>query len=287
MADTVPTLRTVAELRAQVAGWRASGERIALVPTMGALHEGHLSLVELARRHTDRVIVSLFVNPTQFGPNEDFSVYPRREAEDAAKLASVGTDLLYAPGIEAMYAPGFATTISVARLTEGLCGPLRPGHFNGVATVVTKLLLQSLPDVAVFGEKDYQQLQVIKRMVCDLDIPSTIIGAPTIRDAEGLALSSRNAYLSPDQLAVARRLNRVLFAMADRLKAEPTRCADAIARGSAELTEAGFTRIDYLEIRDAGNLEPLAVADRPARILAAAFIDKTRLIDNVPAGLAT
>ncbi|HYI72023.1 MAG TPA: pantoate--beta-alanine ligase [Skermanella sp.] len=282
MPENLSVVRTVADLRARVARWRAAGDKVGLVPTMGALHEGHLSLVEAARRQgANHVVVSVFVNPTQFGPNEDFSKYPRQEAADAAKLATVGADLLYAPEVGEIYPDGFSTTVHVAGLTDGLCGPLRPGHFNGVATVVSKLLLQCLPDVAVFGQKDYQQLQVIRRMVRDLNVPVMIEGAETVRDATGLALSSRNAYLSPDQLAVARQLNRVLFAMAARIAAAPERCRSEIEWGLEELRVAGFDRIDYLAVCDAASLEPLEIADRPARVLAAAFVGRTRLIDNV------
>jgi pantoate--beta-alanine ligase len=283
MPESLSVVRTVADLRARVAKWRAAGDKVGLVPTMGALHEGHLSLVEAARRQgANHVVVSVFVNPTQFGPNEDFSKYPRQEAADAAKLETVGADLLYAPDVGEMYRDGFATTVHVAELTDGLCGPLRPGHFDGVATVVSKLLLQCMPDVAVFGQKDYQQLQVIRRMVRDLEIPVAIEGAATVRDESGLALSSRNAYLTPDQLTIARQLNRVLFAMADRIAADPHRCRSEIEWGLETLREAGFDRIDYLAVCDAASLKPLEIADRPARILAAAFIGRTRLIDNVP-----
>jgi pantoate--beta-alanine ligase len=282
MPENLSVVRTVADLRARVARWRAAGDKIGLVPTMGALHEGHLSLVEAARRQgANHVVVSVFVNPTQFGPNEDFSKYPRQEAADAAKLATVGADLLYAPEVGEIYPDGFATTVHVAGLTDGLCGPLRPGHFDGVATVVSKLLLQCLPDVAVFGQKDYQQLQVIRKMVRDLNVPVMIEGAETVRDDTGLALSSRNAYLTPEQLAVARQLNRVLFAMATRIAEAPERCRSEIEWGLEELRLAGFDRIDYLAVCDAASLKPLEIADRPARVLAAAFIGRTRLIDNV------
>jgi pantoate--beta-alanine ligase len=282
MPENLSVVRTVADLRARVARWRAAGDKVGLVPTMGALHEGHLSLVEAARRQgANHVVVSVFVNPTQFGPNEDFSKYPRQEAADAAKLATVGADLLYAPDVGEIYPDGFFTTVHVASLTDGLCGPLRPGHFDGVATVVSKLLLQCLPDVAVFGQKDYQQLQVIRRMVRDLNIPVMIEGAATVRDETGLALSSRNAYLTPEQLTIARQLNRVLFTMADRIAADPNRCRSEIEWGLEELRVAGFDRIDYLAVCDAASLKPLEIADRPARVLAAAFIGKTRLIDNV------
>jgi pantoate--beta-alanine ligase len=274
--------RTVAELRARVAAWRAAGETVALVPTMGALHDGHLSLVALARSRCRRVVASIFVNPAQFGPNEDFSRYPRREAQDAALLAEAGTDLLYAPDAAVMYPEGFATTVTVSGPTDGLCGPVRPGHFAGVATVVAKLLLQCLPDAAVFGEKDYQQLQVIRRLVRDLDIPVEILGAPTVRDAQGLALSSRNAYLAPERVEVARMLNRILLDTASLLRDRPGEAGPALAAARSRITQAGFTGIDYVELADAATLEPLERADRPARLLAAVWLDRTRLIDNVP-----
>ena len=205
MAETSPLdiVRTVVDLRARVQAWRREGETVGLVPTMGVLHEGHLSLVRRSRAATTRTIATLFVNPKQFGPNEDFSVYPRDEASDAGKLADVGADLLFAPGIEEMYPAGSVTQVSVPQIGDVLEGEFRPGFFTGVATVVTKLLLQSLPDVAVFGEKDFQQLQVIRRLVADLDIPARIEGGPTVREEDGLAMSSRNAYLSEDQRRMA------------------------------------------------------------------------------------
>ena len=196
-ATSLAAVRTIADLRARVREWRAAGQRIGFAPTMGALHEGHLSLVRAARQRCDRVVVSIFVNPTQFGPNEDFDAYPRNEAADLALLAGVSADLAYLPSVEVMYPKGACTTVTVTGITDGLCGAMRPGHFQGVATVVTKLLLQVLPDAAFFGEKDYQQLKTITRMARDLDIPCEIIGVPTVREADGLALSSRNVYLSP------------------------------------------------------------------------------------------
>lgn len=281
-SDRLPVARTVAALRAAVDGWRRDGLTVALVPTMGALHEGHLTLVRTARQRADKVVVSIFVNPTQFGPNEDYARYPRQEDQDARLLAAEGTDLLYAPSVAEMYPPGFATTVTVSGLTEGLCGPVRPGHFQGVATVVTKLLLQARPDVALFGEKDYQQLQVIRRLVRDLDIPVAIEGVPTVRDAHGLALSSRNAYLAPEELAVARQFNRVLFDMAAALRTRPEACREEAARACERLRTAGFTGIDYLEVCDAETLAPLERLDRPARILGAVRLGAARLIDNVP-----
>ncbi|MBP7649736.1 MAG: pantoate--beta-alanine ligase, partial [Phenylobacterium sp.] len=199
----LPIVRTVADLRSQVAAWRKAGETVGMVPTMGALHAGHLSLVTLAKTKAVRVVASVFVNPTQFAPHEDFDAYPRDEAKDAGLLESAGCDLLFAPSVAEMYAPGFSTTVTVSGVSEPLDGAARPGHFAGVATVVSKLLLQCGPDIAVFGEKDYQQLQVIKRLVADLDIPVEVIGAPTARAEDGLALSSRNAYLTPAEREAA------------------------------------------------------------------------------------
>ena len=282
MDQSVATCRSVSELRARVADWRGSGETIGLVPTMGALHEGHLALVRRAQADNRRCIVTLFVNPTQFGPSEDLTAYPRNEAADRDKLAALGVDALFAPGVDEMYAPDAATTVTVARLTDHLCGPFRPGHFAGVATVVTKLLLQSLPDAAYFGEKDYQQLQVIRRLARDLDIPVRIVGVPTVRDAYGLALSSRNAYLSPNERTAALALPRTLNAIAERLSRSPKDVTQQTAWGRDELTAAGFTKIDYVEVCDAESLQPIAEARTPARVFAAAWMGRTRLIDSVP-----
>lgn len=284
MTNSLAIVRTVADLRARVAEWRWQGQKVALVPTMGALHEGHLSLVRAAQKLADRVVVSIFVNPRQFGANEDFGRYPRQEAEDTEKLANVAADLLFAPDVTEMYPEGFATNVSVGGVTEGLCGAARPGHFDGVATVVTKLLLQCLPDVAVFGEKDYQQLLTIKRVARDLDIPVAILGAPTMREADGLAMSSRNAYLSPEERRIAARLPailRELVAAAERGDELSALCA----RGIAELKAAGFASVDYLEFRDAETLAPVSRIERPARILVAARLGNTRLIDNMPVGV--
>jgi len=278
-----PIVRTVDELRARVRAWRTAGEKVALVPTMGALHEGHLSLVRLAKESAQRCVASVFVNPTQFAPHEDFDAYPRGEARDAELLASVGCDLLYAPTVGEMYPDGFATTVTVTGVSEPLDGAARPGHFAGVATVVSKLLLQAGPDLAVFGEKDYQQLQVIRRMVRDLDIPVHIVGAATARADDGLALSSRNAYLTPQEREIAPELHRVLSAAVEALKAgEPV---EAVERAAVvRLTAAGFGRIDYVEVRGAGDLARLGPGpiQPPARILAAALLGRTRLIDNLP-----
>lgn len=277
-----PIVRTVTELRARVRTWRSAGERVAFVPTMGALHEGHLSLVRLAKQNAQRCVASVFVNPTQFGPNEDFAAYPRGEARDAELLASVGCDLLYAPAVGEMYPEGFATTITVAGISEPLDGAARPGHFAGVATVVAKLLLQVGPDVAVFGEKDYQQLQVIRRLVRDLDIPVGILGAPTARADDGLALSSRNAYLTPEEREIAPELHHVLSEAVDRLRAgDPVEAVERTA--VIRLNAAGFSRIDYVEVRAADDLARLGPGPvrPPARILAAAVLGRTRLIDNL------
>lgn len=276
----LPTVRTVADLRAVVGAWHRAGDRVALVPTMGALHRGHLALVERGRTLCPRVVTSLFVNPTQFGPNEDFARYPRDEAADAALLASVGCDLLYAPGVSEMYPDGFAVTVTPGPIAERQCGPFRPGHFAGVATVVTKLLLQSQADVALFGEKDFQQLQVIRRVARDLDIPVAIEGVPTVRESDGLALSSRNVYLTPEQRAGAPVIYRTLQEMARRLEAGDD-VAAVSADGLAALARAGFSAIDYLEVADAETLRPLARPDRPGRILAAVWLGRTRLIDNI------
>ncbi|MFN3616104.1 MAG: pantoate--beta-alanine ligase [Rubrimonas sp.] len=274
-------IRTVAELRAQVGSLRNAGKRIGFVPTMGALHEGHLALVGEARRRSDAVVASVFVNPTQFAAHEDLGTYPRQEARDAELLAGAGCSILFAPDAAEMYPDGFATSVKVGGPSAGLETDFRPHFFGGVAVVVAKLLNQVQADVAVFGDKDYQQLMVVRRMARDLDIPTEIVGAPTVRDAHGLALSSRNAYLSADELAVARRLNVILREAADRAKAgEPVSAVEAAAADA--LLKAGFAEVDYVAIRHAETLAPLSgVVDAPARILAAAWLGKTRLIDNM------
>ena len=282
MTKPLEIVRSVNMLRATVAGWRQNGARIALVPTMGALHLGHLSLVEIAKGTAERVIASIFVNPTQFGPGEDFATYPRDEAGDLAKLASAGVDLVYAPGNTEIYPTGFETRVNVPSLSQDLCGAARPGHFEGVATVVTKLLLQSAPDVAVFGEKDYQQLLVIRRLVRDLDIPVRIVSGPIVREPDGLALSSRNAYLSPEERRVAPLLFRTLSEVAEALAAGGE-AHEAAESGRDKLEAKGF-RVDYVAIRDPDTLAPLAGPLRGrARVLGAAALGATRLIDNVPA----
>ncbi len=279
MPKPLVTVRTVAALRRAVAPWKKRGDAIALVPTMGALHDGHLALVARARRLARRTIVSLFVNPKQFGPQEDFIKYPRDEAADRVKLRTAGVDLLFAPAVAEIYPPGFATAVTVSGLADRLDGEHRPGHFAGVATVVAKLLIEAQADFACFGEKDYQQLQIVKRMVADLDIPTRIVAVPTVRESDGLALSSRNAYLTADERALAPTLHRTLLDTRERIAAGMA-IADANARGIADLTMAGFGGVDYLAVCDAETLEPLDRIDRPARILVAARLGRVRLIDN-------
>ncbi len=272
----------LAELRRQVGAWRGAGLRVGFVPTMGYLHEGHLALVRRALALADRVVVSIFVNPTQFGPNEDFERYPRDEEGDLAKLDAEGAHLVYLPTRATMYAPDHATWVTVERLSEGLCSVTRPHFFRGVATVVAKLLNRVQPDVAVFGEKDYQQLLVVRRMVADLDMPVEIVGHPTVRESDGLAMSSRNAYLSPGERRIAPQLYGILSRTAERL-AQGAEAAAELEAARRALLEAGFDRVDYIELRDAGTLEPLArVTDREGRLLAAVYLGGTRLIDNVP-----
>jgi pantoate--beta-alanine ligase len=277
----LPVARQIAELRRTVAEWRRNDEIVALVPTMGALHEGHLALIAHARARADRVIATIFVNPTQFGPNEDFTRYPRDEAGDAAKLAGASCDLLFAPDAAEMYPLGFATTVSAAPLAAPLCGRFRPGHFDGVATVVTKLLLQAHAHIACFGEKDYQQLQIIRRVARDLDIDCTIEGVPIVRESDGLALSSRNAYLTPDERRIAPAIHRVLVDAVAQV-ARGVSPQDAAVAGSAALRQAGFDKVDYLELVDAENLQPLVDRSQTGRAAAAAWLGKTRLIDNEP-----
>lgn len=280
-APEIDVVRTVPELRDRVAAWRKKGESVGLVPTMGALHAGHLALARRAKERTARAVATLFVNPKQFGPNEDFSRYPRDEDKDKAMLADAGIDLLFAPGIEQMYPEGHATKVDIGPLGHMLEGEFRPGFFVGVATVVTKLLLQSLPDRAFFGEKDYQQLLVIRRLVRDLDIPVAIEGVPTVREPDGLALSSRNAYLNAAERKIAPVLHGTLAQIAENVG----RTADPEGQakwGAEQLTRAGFASVDYVVVRDAETLEPVRSAARPARVLAAARLGKTRLIDNVP-----
>jgi pantoate--beta-alanine ligase len=273
--------KTVAELREIVAGWRRAGARVALVPTMGALHEGHLTLVREGAARVDKVVVSIFVNPAQFAPYEDFERYPRAFDADAAKLEAHGrAHLIYAPSVTEMYPAGFATQVSVGGPAAGLESDFRPHFFGGVATVVAKLFTQARPDFAMFGEKDYQQLLVVRRMAKDLDLGVEVVGVPIVREADGLALSSRNAYLSPDERRIAPSLNHVLKGVAERVRGG-TSIPVAEAEGAAALLNAGFRRVDYIAVRDAETLHMLREVKAPARVLGAAWLGKTRLIDNM------
>ncbi len=273
------TITDPAAMRAWARARRAEGRRIGFVPTMGYLHRGHTSLMDLARPRCDALVVSIYVNPLQFGPGEDLDRYPRDPEGDARKCAEHGADVLFMP--PDLYAPGHATTVHVAGLTEGLCGAHRPGHFDGVTTVVARLFGLVKPHLAVFGEKDYQQLATVRRMVEDLAMDVEVVGAPLVRDADGLALSSRNAYLSPAERARALSLSRALRAMREAAEAGEREAAALVAAGRARLD---VDRLDYLEVRDARDLRPVEVIEAPARALVAAWIGRTRLIDNMPLG---
>lgn len=282
------TANTIEDLRKSVAILRADGESIGLVPTMGALHEGHLTLVRRAREACDHVVASIFVNPKQFGPNEDLDAYPRQLAEDSAMLEGAGCSLLWAPGVEAMYPDGFVTNISVSGVSEGFCGADRPGHFDGVATVVCKLFNQVRPDMAFFGEKDFQQLAVIRAMARDLDLTQphvrSIIGVPTVREEDGLAMSSRNRYLSEADRAAAATLPQAMKQAIAAIESGASVSASLSALKSA-LTDAGFSSVDYAELADARSLAQLdAFEGKSARLLVAARIGGTRLIDNMAVG---
>ncbi|MBL8560884.1 MAG: pantoate--beta-alanine ligase [Gemmobacter sp.] len=274
------TLRTVAELRTRVRGWKQDGRQVGVVPTMGALHEGHLSLVRAAKRGCDRVIVTIFVNPTQFNNAEDLAKYPRTEEADAAMLAAEGVDILFAPAPEEVYPAGFATGVAVQGVTAPLEGALRPGHFEGVATVVAKLFGMTQANRAYFGQKDWQQLQVVKRMVADLNIAIEVVGCDTIREADGLAMSSRNVRLDALSRAQAPGLYKVMGKVAAAIKGGAD-VAAVLAQGREDLRQAGFTEVDYLDLRSAAMLEPMTTLDQPARLLAAAWIGGVRLIDNI------
>ncbi|MCC5996580.1 MAG: pantoate--beta-alanine ligase [Oceanicaulis sp.] len=280
MSLPLPSAHAVRDLRAAIAAWRADGLTIGFVPTMGALHAGHIALVDQALARCDRVVASVFVNPAQFAPGEDFDAYPRTLDADAAKLAGAGCHLLYAPSAREMYPDGFATTISLSGPAEGLESAARPHFFSGVATVVAKLLNQVRPDAAVFGEKDYQQYLVIRRLAADLDLPVAIEAGPTVREADGLALSSRNVYLSPEDRRRAARLNVILADFARALAAG--RLADEAEADALEAARASFDGVDYMTARCADTLAPLGpgAVDRPARVLGAVRLGSTRLIDN-------
>ncbi|TPV99832.1 MAG: Pantothenate synthetase [Beijerinckiaceae bacterium] len=280
-ASRIEIVHDVGSLRARLAQWRRAGETIGLVPTMGALHAGHISLVREAKRHATRTMMSIFVNPTQFAPSEDFGAYPRSLEADAAKFASAEGDLVFAPAIGEIYPPGFATLLSIGGpATAGLEDRFRPAHFPGVATIVAKLLNQCRPDIAIFGEKDYQQLKVVTRMARDLDFETKIIGVPTVREADGLALSSRNVYLSAKERAVApslfAALRRCVHDINDGVIIET-----ALAAARKTVAAAGFVT-DYIEARHAESLAPVTSREEwPVRLLAAATLGKTRLIDNI------
>ena len=275
-----PIVRQLADLRAQTAVWKRAEETVGVVPTMGALHQGHLSLARAARERCDRVIVTIFVNPKQFNDPDDLKNYPRTEDEDARKLESIGIDLIYVPEPDQIYPDGFATTVSVSGLTDMLCGEARPGHFDGVATVVSKLFLQSSADFAFFGEKDYQQLQIVRRMAADLNIPIDVIGCPTIREEDGLAMSSRNLLLSDRSRVYAPIMAEVMDDMREKLR-EGAVMADILPEAEGRIRAAGFTDIDYLELRDGRDLSLLSKANPEARLFAAAWLAGVRLIDNI------
>ncbi|MEM6407783.1 MAG: pantoate--beta-alanine ligase [Pseudomonadota bacterium] len=277
---TPPIIRDLAALRSNVYAWKSAGESVGVVPTMGALHQGHLSLVRAAKAECDRVIVTIFINPKQFNNPEDYENYPRTEEEDARKLAAFNVDAVYVPDGAQIYPDGFATTVSVAGITDGLCGAHRPGHFDGVVTVVTKLFTQTLADRAYFGEKDYQQLQVVTRLAKDLDLPIEVVGCPTIREEDGLAMSSRNLHLSDRSRVYAPELNAAMEEVAQGLR-EGKAFAALKAAAIARIERAGFTEVEYLDLRAADTLQVLDAPTRPARLLAAAWLAGVRLIDNI------
>lgn len=277
---TPPIFRKKSDLRAQVREWKQAQETVGLVPTMGALHSGHLSLVEQAKQSCDRVIVTIFVNPKQFNNPQDLANYPRTEHEDARKLADQQVDLIYCPDPDQIYPEGFCTNVSLSGLTDVLCGAHRPGHFDGVATVVTKLFTQTLADKAFFGEKDFQQLQVVKRLVSDLDLPIAIHSCPTLRDPDGLAMSSRNLRLSDEARKTAPVLYRVLTEMAQGLR-DGGATSTLAAQARDQLAQAGFGEVEYLDLRTCGDLSPLEYATSDCRLLVATWLDGVRLIDNI------
>ena len=273
-------VRTVAELRSHVSMWRREGLSVALVPTMGSLHAGHLSLMKVGKERSDRVVATIFVNPLQFAPNEDFETYPRREDSDIRKLVQEDIDLLFAPDVNEMYRPNATTIISVSGLTDCLCALSRPGFFDGVATVVTKLLLQALPDIAIFGEKDYQQLLVIKRLASDLDIPVEIIGAPTIREEDGLALSSRNVYLDTKSRSIAPSMYNILTQYASDIS-NGDDIEKSLQLAKQNMQKSGFEKIEYIDLRSSQTLQACDDIKGPSRLFAAAWLGSTRLIDNL------
>ncbi|MDR3326365.1 MAG: pantoate--beta-alanine ligase [Rhodospirillaceae bacterium] len=278
--DKLLIIRTISALRSTVCKWKSRGLRVSLIPTMGALHDGHMALISSALKMSDRIIVSVFVNPKQFSPQEDFLNYPRCESKDVELLQITGAHVLYSPTIKEMYPDGFVSIVTVDGPSKGLCGDFRKGHFSGVATVVTKLLLQSDADFAFFGEKDYQQLQIIRSLVSDLNIHVDIKCIPIVREIDGLAISSRNSYLTIDERIAAPTLYKILVSMSEKLT-NGEKISDQIAWGKRQLLSAGFKAIDYLSVCDADSLTPINTIIHPARILVAAILGKTRLIDNV------
>jgi len=273
-------IRTSAELRDKVAAWKRSGMLVGVVPTMGALHDGHLSLVREARQQSDRVIVTIFVNPMQFNNKDDLKKYPRDESHDLAMLDAEGVDVLFAPGVDEVYPEGFSTVVSVSGVSEPMEGAFRPGHFEGVATVVAKLFGMTQAGRAFFGEKDWQQLQVVKRLVTDLNIPVRVIGCPTIRETDGLAMSSRNVRLSAEERAIAPRLHEIMQAAAAQMRGGKN-VGRALIDAAAEIVEAGFHDVEYLELRTVEGLRPAEDLSEPARMLVAAYLGDVRLIDNI------
>ncbi|MBV7409057.1 pantoate--beta-alanine ligase [Maritimibacter sp. DP1N21-5] len=278
------TFTKLSEMRDAAARWRAGGA-LAVVPTMGALHAGHISLVEAAKARADRVVAWIFVNPKQFDNPEDLKKYPRHLEADAAKLAAAGVDALYAPDPDQVYPEGFATKVTVTGLTDMLCGAHRPGHFDGVATVVTKILTQTQADFAMFGEKDYQQLQVVSRLAADLNLPVEIVPCATVREADGLALSSRNERLSPEDRAIAPALHAAMRRAVERMQAGEAP-GPVIERATQEIEKAGYREVEYLELRASDGLAAMTTLDRPARLFAAAHLGPVRLIDNIAVGPA-
>ena len=273
-------IRDLEALRSRVRTWKRAGETVAVVPTMGALHLGHLSLVEAAKTGADRVIVTIFVNPKQFNNPDDLAKYPRTEEADANLLAPLGVDVIFAPAAAAVYPDGFATTVSVAGVSQGLCGADRPGHFDGVATIVCKLFMMTGAELAYFGEKDFQQLMVVRRMVQDLAIAVDVIGCATVRGPDGLALSSRNKHLGADDLKIAPQLYARMCKASAHLR-QGGDVAEVLASVRAGLLQDGFSAVDYLELRRASDLQPMHVCDGPARLLAAVWLGGVRLIDNI------
>ncbi len=283
MTDPTAVIRTIKELREQVASWRKKGLRVGLVPTMGALHHGHLSLVEAISKNADKVIVSIFVNPKQFGENEDLDAYPRQEEADRLKLSTTKADLVFAPPASEVYPRGHVTNITLSGITEVLEGASRPGHFDGVATIVTKLLLQCLPDVAIFGEKDYQQLAIIRQLVKDLDIPVEVMAGKLIRELDGLAASSRNAYLNKTDRKTAGQFNLILRDLVSSVENGKS-LREAEAEATAMLLKVGFSKVDYVSIACNETLKPLDTITNNARVLAVARIGGVRLLDNMAIG---